>query len=245
MNTYIIINSFTTPEENIAVEEFLFSSKNTFFEKYNLLRIWECDEYFIVLGSSQKVQDEVFLDVCRQEGIKIIRRCSAGGAVLQGPGCINYSLFLDLVLYPQLRNIRESYYILLSPLISVLRNNYGLHTTIKGISDICFNNKKFSGNAQRRSSRVLLHHGTILYSVNYDLMERVLRIPQKQPEYRDGRNHRDFVGTLPLSKEQIIDTIFTAFGKDTISFSLSNKNIEDIKNLAINKYSNLDWNYRR
>ncbi len=244
MSIRVIIHSFSTPEENLSAEEFFFLAKTNSCEN-DILRIWESKDYFIVLGSSQVVSEEVFWDECISRNIKILRRCSAGGAVLQGPGCVNFSLSLNLERYPQLRNIRESYNILLSSLYNILNNKWKINTTIAGISDLCYKGKKVSGNAQRRNSKVLLHHGTLLYQVNYDLMGEILKMPHTQPDYRSGRPHREFVGFLPLHQEEIVETILSTFAADGFFSSLTEEEIKGIQNLAMSKYSNPEWNFKR
>ncbi|MGC8738704.1 MAG: lipoate--protein ligase family protein [Candidatus Hydrogenedens sp.] len=244
MSIRIILHSFSSVEENISAEEFLFQQKNQCNDE-DILRIWESEVYFIVLGSSQSVDEEVFLNHCLSQGIKIIRRCSAGGAVLQGPGCINFSLFLNLDKYPQLRNIRASYDFLLSKLSRVLYQEWQLETTIEGISDLCYMGKKISGNAQRRNSKVLLHHGTLLYRLDYNLLENTLKIPRIQPEYRAGRTHKDFVGILPLSRQELINCILKAFASDGFDSTFTDIEIAGIKQLVRTKYSKKEWNFKR
>lgn len=244
MSIRIITYSFPSPEENLSTEEFLFYQKNEWNDE-DILRIWESNVYFIVLGSSQNVTEEVFLDRCKFHGIKILRRCSAGGAVLQGPGCINFSLFLNLDRHSQLRNIRDSYHFLLSKLSTTLYQKWRLETSIEGISDLCYMGKKISGNAQRRNSKVLLHHGTLLYRLNYDLLEDILKIPKIQPEYRAGRTHKDFVGILPLSREEIINCIITTFGLNGFYSTFSDTEIKGIQKLVNSKYSKEEWNFKR
>lgn len=240
----VIIHSFSTPEENISAEEFFFLARANSCEN-DVLRIWESNDYFVVLGSSQVVSEEVFFENCTSCNIKVLRRCSAGGAVLQGPGCVNFSLSLNLERHPYLRNIRESYNILLSSLGKTLNNKWQINTTIDGISDLCYKGKKVSGNAQRRNSKVLLHHGTLLYKVNCELMESVLRIPNSQPDYRANRIHRDFVGHLPLTQEELIDAILSTFAVDGFLSTLTEEEIIGIQNLAFSKYTNPTWNLKR
>ena len=68
-----------------------------------------------------------------------------------------------------------------------------------GISDLAVEGKKFSGNAQQRKRDHLLHHGTLLYSFDLDLLPRYLKAPPRQPEYRAQRAHEDFLGNVPLT----------------------------------------------
>src|SRR5436190_1119217 len=59
-----------------------------------VLRIWEPTRYFVVLGYGNHLSTEVNTAFCRQNTIPILRRCTGGGTVLQGPGLLNYTLVL-------------------------------------------------------------------------------------------------------------------------------------------------------
>ena len=61
-----------------------------------ILRFWEAPETFVVVGYANKVATEVDLDACAAKKLPIFRRCSGGGTVLQGPGCLNYALILRI-----------------------------------------------------------------------------------------------------------------------------------------------------
>lgn len=239
---YILHYTCASPEENIALEEYLFL-KLCDDDLPEILRIWESDVYFVVVGSSQCVEEEVYVEDCMAEGIKIIRRCSAGGTVLQGPGCLNFTLCIRIDNRPEFRNIRESYRIILGRLSEVLRRRCGIFANQQGISDLCVEGRKVSGNAQRRNSKVLLHHGTLLYSVNYGLMEKLLKIPKIQPEYRQGRSHTEFVGSLPLDRREIIQLLVDAFNGNEQYF-LSDEDFQGLKQLTEQKYSTHQWNFR-
>src|ERR1700690_2157697 len=59
------------------------------------LRFWEPSEPSVVLGRTNSADREVRLDRCRSLGIPVFRRSSGGGTVVQGPGCLNFSLVLN------------------------------------------------------------------------------------------------------------------------------------------------------
>src|SRR5215203_5375001 len=82
-----------TPAENLACDEALLDACTGRME---LLRFWEARDYFVVLGYANKVATEVNFSFCKQNKIPILRRCTGGGTVLQGPGCLNYSLILPV-----------------------------------------------------------------------------------------------------------------------------------------------------
>jgi lipoate-protein ligase A len=49
----------------------------------------------------------------------------------------------------------------------------------------------------------ILHHGTLLYNFEASRAERFLKPPQREPRYRAGRGHTEFLGNLPLTAGQI------------------------------------------
>lgn len=162
--------------------------------------MWESAAPVVVLGRSGVASREVNLEACAAAGVAVLRRDTGGGAVLLAPGCLNYSLVLSLEKRPELRPIRSSYRTILGGLIRALAVP-GLG--IRGLSDLAINGRKVSGNAQRRGRRALLHHGTLLYAFDAQAVERYLKEPARQPDYRTGRRHADFLGNLPLSADEI------------------------------------------
>ena len=71
--------------------------------------------------------------------------------------------------------------------------------------------RKFSGNAVRLRRRTILYHGTILYDFPLTLMSRYLQSPPRQPAYRNGRSHMEFVVNFPVPRDAILDAIAQTF----------------------------------
>jgi len=187
------------PLPNLAQETALYDALESAAGE-EALRVWESPAQVVVVGCSAVVSRDVDRDACAADGVAIVRRDSGGGAVLLGPGCINYSLVLSLERRPQLRDVRASYRQLLGWLVRSLAVP-GLE--IRGCSDLAIEGRKVSGNAQRRGARALLHHGTLLYAFDARAAERYLKEPARRPDYRGDRRHMDFLGNLPLSGRQI------------------------------------------
>ena len=85
--------TFADPKHNLACDEALGDN----FEAADggeVLRLWEPADHFVVLGYSNRIAVEVNVGACEVRGIPILRRFSGGGAVVQGPGCLNYTLVL-------------------------------------------------------------------------------------------------------------------------------------------------------
>ncbi len=67
-----------------------------------LVRCWETTRPVVVVGRSSRIDADVVLDACRDDGVPVVRRFSGGGAVVLGPGCLNYAVALSLVSRPEL-----------------------------------------------------------------------------------------------------------------------------------------------
>jgi lipoate---protein ligase len=190
----VIDRTFASPEENLAFDDGLLVEGGR-----ETLRFWESPVHFVVLGRSGTLEKEVNVAACQAAGIPVLRRSSGGGTVLQGPGCLNYTLALSLASSPALTNVPASYGILLNRIARALRLP-GLE--VRG-TDILLWGRKVSGNAQRRTGGWLLHHGTILHGLDGDLMERFLLEPPKRPAHRGSRTHRLFVTSLHIGSHDL------------------------------------------
>jgi lipoate-protein ligase A len=161
-------------------------------------RLWEADTATVVLGRFGNAATQVFEPHCQRDGVPIVRRCSGGGAVVVGRGCLNFAIAFALPVHPELVDVARSFRSVLNRIAGVLRID-GL--SIAGGTDLVVAGRKVSGNAQRRGRRGLLHHGTLLYDFDPMLAARYLREPRRQPEYRDHRPHADFMGCVRVPRE--------------------------------------------
>jgi len=190
--------SFDDPYYNLYYDEVLL-----YMAEYGrigeVLRFWESERFFVVLGRVSRIEEDVYVDVAVKDNIPILRRCSGGGTVLQGKGCFNYSLILSKTIRPQIRDLYGSYRYVLDRIVSVLKD-MGVNVKVFPVSDIAIANTamKISGNAQRRGRYFILHHGTILYDFPIDKISCYLKIPVVQPEYRKNRDHVDFLTNVSI-----------------------------------------------
>ena len=187
------------PEQQLEREWALFQSVETGASN-SLCRCWQADRPIVVVGRNGLVAEDVILERCRADDVRVLRRFSGGGAVVLGPGCLNYAVTLSLVSRPALTNVAASFQFILERIATALRIS-GL--SIAGGTDLALRGRKVSGNAQRRGSRALIHHGTLLYAFDSRLAIRYLKEPARQPAYRAARRHEEFIGNIPLSAETI------------------------------------------
>lgn len=228
---------------NLAMDESLLDAAEEGLSG-ETLRFWEAPTPFVVIGTAQELAKEADEAACAAGGVPILRRASAGGCVLQGPGSLNYALVLIPDQRPETRTLRGSYEYILNALAAAFAAR-GIEARHEGTCDLAIGGRKVSGNAQKRRRRAFLHHGTLLYQADPAAMARYLREPEDRPDYRGTRTHGDFVATLPLDAEALKAAVRKAFGAlDTIS-SPTPWEMAHAEGLARDKYRSRDWTYRR
>ncbi len=201
------------PAENLALDEALLDELDEHGGE-PLLRFWESNLHFVVLGPSCRLVEDVHLAACEQDRVPILRRASGGGTVMQGPGCLSYAFVLPLDLHPHLANIRGTYRFILERIAAAL-HRWEPAVAVQGVSDLAIGGMKISGNAQRRKRQALLFQGTILHDMPVDLIARYLKQPRRQPDYRADRPHRLFLRTINAPSQDIKQAIATAWGADS------------------------------
>jgi len=186
-----------TPAENLACDEALLDDCEA--RGGMALRFWESPAPFVVVGHGNEVAREVNLSACEADGVPVLRRCSGGGTVLQGPGCLNFALVIEVSSNPALQSVTKSNDFILGRNVGALSGLLGSPVGVDGDTDLVWRGRKFSGNAQRRRRTHLLFHGTLLLGFVFSLLEKYLPPqPPRQPGYRLARPHRDFLVNLPL-----------------------------------------------
>lgn len=230
-----------TPAQNLACDEALLDWCEA--EGHDeILRLWELDAYAVVLGYTNKIQQEVDLEACRELGISVLRRCSGGGTVLQGPGCMNYSLILRIPPDGPLSTLGGTNAHLMEQHRRVFSDLLGKEVTVQGHTDLTIGGRKFSGNAQRRKRHYLLFHGSLLLNFDLTVIERVLQMPEKQPDYRLHRRHSDFLTNLDVGKQDVYEALRLAWGATTTN--PSDLPTQRIGRLAGEKYLSKDWTFK-
>lgn len=232
-----------SPGENLALEEVILDEVEQ-GRQPDTLRFWESPTRFVVLGTGQVLAQEVNEGQCAADGVPIHRRCSAGGCVLQGPGSLNYALFLRYERHPDLRALHPSYHYILGMVCTAL-GALGVTAEQAGISDIAVAGRKISGNAQRRRRRALLHHGTLLYRADGDGMRVYLQEPVDRPDYRGARSHDAFVSHLDHKPEALRRALQEALAPDAVAGTPEDNELAAARSLARSKYDTRAWIYRR
>lgn len=229
-----------TPAANLAREEVLLDACEDGAGD-EMLIFWEAREPFVVLGYANQAAREVDLAACRAQNISVLRRCSGGGTVLQGPGCLSYSLILRITETGPLSNITGTNCHVMQRNQAALAPLVQGEIRIQGHTDLALNGLKFSGNAQRRRRKFLIFHGTFLLNLDIPSISKFLLMPSKQPDYRQNLPHEDFLVNLNVSAVAVKQALRNEWQAAGSSTDLPTDKIEE---LCRTKYSTAEWNLR-
>lgn len=186
----VIFSTAPTVAENLAMDES--AARTAFATGRHLLRLWWGGPAAVVMGSNERPEKVADVEACTKYGVGLVKRCSGGGTVLQTEGVLNYSLITPAPNNLDLKaGFRQG-----SEVVCAILAAFGITGVPRGTSDIAVGDRKISGNAQARRWRALLVHGTLLVDFDFELAERLLSHPLREPEYRQRRSHRDFLVTL-------------------------------------------------
>ena len=228
--------------ENLALDEALLDEAHDGGLRHTLVRTWMAAEPTVVLGSSSRIDEEVDVEACEQLGVRVVRRPSGGLTVLLGPGCLMWSV---IVRHPEAApTIDRVHTAMLEPLCAALRAA-GRPVVRRGSSDLAIAvdgvERKVSGNALRVRRHTVLYHGTLLDTFDLPLVARVLRHPPREPGYRAGRDHGDFLANLELGRPALEAAVRCAFGADTVR---SDWPVERVAMLVRERYDDPAWTCR-
>ena len=229
------------PAANVALDEALLEWCEAGEFDAEILRVWEPYQNFVVIGRGSEVQREVAQDFCTQHRIPVIRRCSGGAAIVTGPGCLMYAVILDSELRQELTMIDTTHQFVLYQVARALRD-LGLPVEPCGISDLAVDGRKVSGNSLRRKRRWLLYHGTLLCGLPGEMIQRCLDFAPRQPAYRGGRDHRDFVGGLEIGAREMKQALRQVWSANE---PLEHWPQHRVRYLVKQRYSCDSWNLAR
>lgn len=239
----LLDRSFATPAKNLAADEVLLDLCEG--QGVEVLRFWESPLPFVVVGYGNKVATEVNVAACQRRGVPILRRCSGGGTVVQGPGCLNYAVTLRVGDTPELATVTGTNACVMERNRAALEKLLGQPISIEGHTDLALRRGhqliKFSGNAQRRRRDSILFHGTLLYAFDLPLISALLNSPSKQPDYRASRDHGEFITNLAATGHELKNALAKAWRTEE-NFDMPWHAVE---RLAGERYESPAWNADR
>lgn len=235
------------PEMNVALDEVLTRAVGR-GERGPTLRFWGWASEAVILGRFQSVKNEVQIENAEKHGVGIVRRISGGGAMLVQPeGAITYSLYVPIDFVRDL-SFAESYAFMDGWVVRALRD-LGIDAWYQPLNDITSSEGKIGGAAQARRFGAVLHHATMAYDMNVDLLMNVLRIGQEKLSDKGLSSAAKRVAPLRLQKNiprsEIVESFASAFvdltGATTGSVQPGER--AEAEALVREKFTNPEWTY--
>jgi lipoate---protein ligase len=177
---------FNTSEYNLPDIELLNRKTNQFL-------IWIPDKVYIVLGASNNMKDALNMDNVTKDNIPVLKRPSGGQTVILTPN----NIIIAAVYFDKNNLHPKDIFQQVNKLIISTIEDIGIQNlSMMGISDIAISGKKILGSSIYRSKEALLYHAVLNLGEPSSTFEKYLKHPSKEPDYRQGRSHSEFVTSL-------------------------------------------------
>ena len=233
-----IQNDSNYPYFNLAFEEFCLGNLPT-NDTYFIL--WR-NAPAVIIGKNQDLFQEVDFTYAKEHGIYLVRRITGGGAVYHDLGNLNISIMGNYTLHP---DYAEEY----GTFITEALRNIGLSgVEMNGRNDLYVDGKKISGWAKRIQGDSFLLHGTLLYDVDLDQLERVLQVQTGKMQRKAVKSVRSVVSNIrSMLPFDDLDALRGAMEVEMRggeqSIKLSEEQLSTINKLVSTKYETEQWIY--
>ena len=237
------VNNSNNPAFNIALEEYCFKQLRDIDE---IFLLW-INEPTIVVGKYQNTIEEINTEYTREKGIHVVRRISGGGAVYHDLNNLNYTIISNKQEDKEGFNFKE----FSKPIIETLAE-LGVKAEFTGRNDLEIDGQKFCGNAQAYIKGRIMHHGCLLFDVNFGELGNALKVSKDKIESKGVKSVRSRVtNILPHLKQPIT---VNEFGKKIMEYmkkhypemeeyKFTPEELKIIEENAKKKHRNWEWVY--
>lgn len=229
---------------NLAIEEAIFWS-----DEGTTVRLWE-NERSVIIGRGQYAAYETDLGYCSREKITVVRRFTGGGAVYNGPGNLNWSIFVTRGAdRGRIRFEREvsAIFRMASSVVTDALQRLGVGAWLDEPNRILTAGGKVSGMAAFLARDRLLCHGTLLLDADIEEAQR-LTTPRVEPsaQARYVRSRQARMANLGISADSFAESMKEVIMGDDCGLLLAadgpqTAEIESTERLMA-KYRSDKWN---
>ncbi|MDO4973753.1 MAG: lipoate--protein ligase [Eubacteriales bacterium] len=226
---------------NLAAEQYVFDSLPR--ERMYFL-LWQ-NRSAVILGKYQNTLAEINMPYVQAHGIQVVRRLSGGGAVYHDLGNLNFSIITDAddSKALDLRRFCE-------PVVRCL-DALGVRAEVNGRNDITIDGRKCSGNAQYLRGGRIMHHGTLLFDSDLEVLSRALQVdaakirakglPSVRSRVTNIRPQLSRDCTLADFRAALLGSILREYGGTAYRFTA--EDLAAIETLRRERYASWDWNF--
>ena len=162
-------------------------------DKITRVRVYDWDDAAVVIGRGGKQDLELRAKNIADDGIVLYKRPGGGCSVVLDPGNLIVSVVLPM---PGLGNIKSAFAAVSQWLITALDHCGIPEVQQLGVSDLVVKNRKIGGSCVYRTKDLLYYSTTLLVDHDPQLVDRYLKHPPREPDYRLQRAHRQFMVSL-------------------------------------------------
>jgi lipoate-protein ligase A len=155
--------------------------------------VWIPDKTYIILGRANTAESSVFLEKAQNDNIRILKRPSGGETVILSPDTLVVSVKMTV---NDVLKTHDHFEKINLKIIDALEVFGVKDLKLKGISDISIGPKKILGSSIYRKHNILFYHAVLNVSESVKRIEKYLKYPKREPDYRKGRSHSDFVTSV-------------------------------------------------
>jgi len=155
--------------------------------------IWVPDDFYVVMGNSNKPEQNLIEKNIRDDDVTVYKRPSGGETVILTPRTMVISIKTTL---EHFSNPSAWFRYFNQKVIDALTSLGVKNLYYRGISDVAIEDKKILGSSIYRRRKILFYHAVLNVSESVDTIARYIKHPTKEPGYREGRDHHEFVTSL-------------------------------------------------
>ncbi|MEC5423672.1 lipoate--protein ligase [Virgibacillus sp. C22-A2] len=241
---FIDNKGITDPYINLALEEYVLQN----FGEEDTYLLFYINEPSIIVGRNQNTIEEINTEYVDENGIKVVRRLSGGGAVYHDEGNLNFSFITK-----DDGNSFQNFAKFTQPMVEAL-NKLGVPAELQGRNDLAANGRKISGNAMFSTKGRMFSHGTLMLDSEIEHVVSALKVNKEKIKSKGIKSIRSRVAniseflnkeiTMDEFKEIILRHVFEVEDlKDVPRYELSDEDWENIQRISQERYQNWDWNY--
>src|SRR5699024_7620369 len=134
--------------------------------------------------------EEINTDYVDEQGIKVVRRLSGGGAVYHDEGNLNFS-FITKDDGDSFHNFAK----FTEPVVQAL-NKMGVPAELQGRNDLVVNGRKISGNAMFSTKGRMFSHGTLMFDSEIEHVVSALNVKKEKIQSKGIKSIRSRVANI-------------------------------------------------